>query len=59
MCPACIASALWIAAGTASTGGLAAVVAIGLHGKKGDKESDEHTHDQGDSHGNAESGFTR
>jgi hypothetical protein len=34
MCPACIASVAWIAAGAASTGGLAALAAIKLGGNK-------------------------
>lgn len=59
MCPACITTVAWIAAGAASTGGLAALVASSLGGKKGDNESDEHRDDQGDSYGNAESSFTQ
>ena len=43
MCPACIASAAWIAAGAASTGGLAVVVVSRLCGRKGDKEADNTT----------------
>jgi hypothetical protein len=34
MCPACIATAPWIAAGTASTGGISALVLSGFRGKK-------------------------
>jgi hypothetical protein len=59
MCPACITTVAWIAAGAASTGGLAALVASRLGGKKDDEESDELKHDQGDGNGNAESGFAR
>ena len=43
MCPACIASVAWIAAGAASTGGFAAVVASKLYGRKGNKEADNTT----------------
>ena len=59
MCPACVTTMVWVAAGAASTGGLAALVAGKLGGKKGENESDEHRHDQGDEYGNAESGFAR
>ena len=60
MCPVCITTVAWIAAGAASTGGLAALVASRLGGKKGDQKSDEHRHDQGDGNGeDAESGFAR
>ena len=59
MCPACITTVAWIAAGAASTGGLAALVASRLGGGKDDVESDELKHDQGDGNGDAESGFTR
>jgi hypothetical protein len=59
MCPACITAMAWIAAGAASTGGLAALAAVKLGGPKTDKELDEHTHDQGDGYANTESGFTR
>ena len=59
MCPVCITTVAWIAAGAASTGGLAALIASRLSGTKGDNESDEHS-DQGDGNGeDAESGFTR
>lgn len=34
MCPACIATAAWIAAGTASTGGISALVVSSFRGKK-------------------------
>jgi hypothetical protein len=33
MCPACIATVAWIAAGTASTGGLSALAVSSFHGK--------------------------
>ena len=39
MCPACIASAAWIAAGAASTGGIAAVVLGRLRGRNDSKEA--------------------
>ena len=40
MCPACIATVAWIAAGTASTGGISALVVSSFRGKKlrGDKQ---------------------
>jgi hypothetical protein len=59
MCPVCITTVAWIAAGAASTGGLAVLVAGKLGGKKGDNESDEPRHDQGDGYEDAQSGFTR
>lgn len=34
MCPACFATAAWIAAGTASTGGISALVISTFRGKK-------------------------
>jgi hypothetical protein len=34
MCPACIATAAWIVAGTVSTGGISALVVSTLRGKK-------------------------
>jgi hypothetical protein len=34
MCPACIASVAWIAAGTVSTGGISALVTSAFRGKK-------------------------
>lgn len=39
MCPACIATAAWIVAGTVSTGGISALVVSTFSGKKlrGDK----------------------
>jgi hypothetical protein len=41
MCPACIAAAAWIVAGTVSTGGITALVVNGFRGKKlHDKEQD-------------------
>ena len=59
MCPACLTAMAWIAAGAASTGGLAALAAVKLGGRKADKEHDEPEHDQGDGYANAQSGFTR
>ena len=34
MCPACIATVAWIAAGTTSTGGITALVVSSFRGKK-------------------------
>ncbi len=34
MCPACIATVAWIAAGTTSTGGISALVVSSFRGKK-------------------------
>ena len=34
MCPVCIATVAWIAAGTASTGGISALAVSGFRGKK-------------------------
>jgi hypothetical protein len=34
MCPACIATVAWIAAGTASTGGISALAVSSFRGKK-------------------------
>lgn len=59
MCPACITAMAWIAAGAASTGGLAALGVVKLGHRKDDKERDEHTHDQGDGNESTESSFTR
>ena len=59
MCPACLTTVAWIAAGAASTGGLAALAAVKLGGRKGDDQTDEHTDDQGDRDEHAQSGFTR
>jgi hypothetical protein len=38
MCPFCISSAVWIAAGTTSMGGIAAVVVSKLRGKNNKKQ---------------------
>jgi hypothetical protein len=53
MCPACIASAAWVAAGVTSTGGLTALVAKVLRPKNGAEkvgsesgEDKERKHDQ-------------
>ena len=59
MCPACITAMAWIAAGAASTGGLAAFAAVKLGDRKRDDETDEHTPDQGDGDEHAERSFTR
>jgi hypothetical protein len=41
MCPACIATAAWIVAGTVSTGGISALVVSSFRGKKlRDQEQD-------------------
>ena len=46
MCPACIATAAWIAAGTASTGGISALVVSSFRGKKLRGEKQESTTNQ-------------
>jgi hypothetical protein len=59
MCPACIATAAWIAAGTVSTGGISALVVSTFRGKKlRDKEQDPTTDktnpEEGERHGQQE-----
>jgi hypothetical protein len=59
MCPACIATVAWIAAGTASTGGISALVVSTFRGKKlRDREQDSITSKQnpekGERHGQQE-----
>jgi hypothetical protein len=56
MCPACIATAAWIAAGTASTGGISALVVSTfrgkkLRGKKQDPTTNKKNPEGGESHG--------
>jgi hypothetical protein len=56
MCPACIATVAWIAAGTASTGGISALVVSNFRGKKlpGDKQdptTNKKKPEQGERHG--------
>ena len=56
MCPACIATAAWIAAGTVSTGGISALVVSTFRGKKlrGTKQDwtiNQKNLDEGESHG--------
>jgi hypothetical protein len=56
MCPACIATAAWIAAGTASTGGISALVVSTfrgkkLRGKKQDPTTNKKNPEEGESHG--------
>ena len=59
MCPACIATVAWIAAGTTSTGGISALVVSSLRGKKLRGEKREFTTDnknlkKGERHGQQE-----
>ena len=59
MCPACIATAAWIAAGTVSTGGISALVVSSFHGKKlrGEKENlttNKRNLEKGEGHGQPE-----
>ena len=53
MCPFCIGSAVWIAAATTSTGGIAALVVSRLRSKNDKNQestSNNKNHEQGDSH---------
>ena len=59
MCPACIATAAWIAAGTASTGGISALVVSSFQGKKlrGEKQdptTNKRNLEKGEGHGQQE-----
>jgi len=59
MCPACIATAAWIAAGTASTGGISALVVSSFRGKKlrgwkQDPTTHKNNPEEGESHGQQE-----
>ena len=59
MCPACIATAAWIAAGTASTGGISALVVSSFRGKKlrGEKQdptTNKRNLEKGERHGQQE-----
>jgi hypothetical protein len=61
MCPACIATAAWIAAGTASTGGISALIVSTfrgnkLRGGKQDSISDKKDPEKGEQHGQQERG---
>ncbi len=56
MCPACIATAVWIAAGVASTGGISAIVVSKLRRKNNNKEEHNTNLQKGESHGSAEHG---
>ena len=49
MCPMCIATVAWMAAGTASTGGLSAVIVKRLRGKN--QARTRGNHEQGGEHG--------
>ena len=59
MCPACIATVAWIAAGTASTGGISALVVSSfrgkkLRGKKQDPTTNKRNLEKGERHGQQE-----
>jgi hypothetical protein len=59
MCPACIATVAWIAAGTASTGGISALVVSTFRGNKlrtknQDSITDKKNPDEGERHGQQE-----
>ena len=54
MCPACIATVAWIAAGTASTGGISALAVSGFRGKKQDPTTDKNNLEKGEGHGQQE-----
>ena len=51
MCPVCIATAAWIAAGATSTGGISALVVSRLRGKNQEPTTNNKTHEQGERHG--------
>jgi hypothetical protein len=56
MCPACIATAAWLVAGTVSTGGISALVVSSFRGKKlrGEKRelpTDNQNPEEGERHG--------
>ena len=59
MCPACITTVAWLAAGAASAGAFAALIAGRLGGKQDPQEVHEHTDDKGDGYGTSESSVTR
>ena len=59
MCPACIATVAWIAAGTTSTGGISALVVSSfrgnrLRGKKQDSTINKKNLEEGERHGQQE-----
>ena len=59
MCPACIATVAWIAAGTTSTGGISALVVSSFRGKKlrGEKQdltTNKKNLEKGEKHGQQE-----
>ena len=59
MCPACIATAAWIVAGTVSTGGISALVVSTfrgnkLRGGKQDSITDKENPEEGEKHGQQE-----
>jgi hypothetical protein len=51
MCPVCIATAAWIAAGAGSTGGISALVVSRLRGKNQETTANDKNHEQGERHG--------
>jgi hypothetical protein len=52
MCPVCIATAAaWIAAGTASTGGISALVVSKLRGRNKKPSTSNKNHEEGERHG--------
>jgi hypothetical protein len=59
MCPACIATVAWVAAGTASTGGISALVVSTFRGNKlriknQDLITDKKDREEGERHGQQE-----
>jgi len=56
MCPACIATAAWIATGVTSTGGISAIVVSKLRRKKNIKQEQNTNPQKGESHGSTEHG---
>ena len=59
MCPACIATVAWIAAGTASTGGISALAVSSFRGKKHrgkkqDPTTNKNNLERGEGHGQQE-----
>jgi hypothetical protein len=51
MCPVCIATAAWIAAGATSTGGISALVVSTLRGKNQETLANNKNHIQGEKDG--------
>jgi hypothetical protein len=54
MCPACIATAAWIAAGVASTGGIFALVVGSFRGKNQDSITNKKNLEEGEKNGEKE-----